>query len=74
MTEKISDGASNSVDATKIKIHRDTFIHINCTIRGKVSFDVGCVVHPHAVIDAGDGEIIFGKYNIVEETAIIENL
>jgi dynactin-6 len=64
----------NDLDGVKVKIHKDTFIHTHSTLRGRISFDAGCVVHPHAKIDAGSGEIVFGKYNIVEETAVIENL
>ncbi|KAI6182673.1 26S proteasome non-ATPase regulatory subunit 8 [Aphelenchoides bicaudatus] len=64
---------SGNANGTTLKIHNDTFIHTHSTLKGRVSFDVGCVVHPHAKIDSGSGEIIFGKYNIVEETAVIEN-
>lgn len=42
-------------------------------IKGNVIFGVGCIVHPGANINAEDGDIIFGDYNIVEEYARIIN-
>jgi len=42
-------------------------------IKGNVTFGVGCIVHPGANINAEEGDIIFGDYNIVEEYARIIN-
>lgn len=56
-----------------INIDPDTFIHTNIVIKGKITFGPGTIVHPHATIDAGEGEIIFGNNNIVEETCQIIN-
>jgi len=70
---KTEDATITELDSLKWKIHSDTFIHVKSSLNGRITFEAGCVVHPHAKIDAGTGEIIFGKYNIVEETAVIEN-
>lgn len=59
MSEKADDVNSNE-NGSMIKIDPDTFIHSNSILRGRVTFDAGCVVHPHASIDAGDGEIVIG--------------
>ena len=42
-------------------------------IKGNVIFGKGCIVHPGANINAEEGDIIFGDYNIVEEYARIVN-
>jgi carbonic anhydrase/acetyltransferase-like protein (isoleucine patch superfamily) len=40
---------------------------------GKVSFGLGCIVHPKAkIITEGDCSIIFGEYNIIEENVVIK--
>ena len=42
-------------------------------IKGNVTFGEGCIVHPGANINAEEGDIVFGDYNIVEEYARIVN-
>ena len=42
-------------------------------IKGNVIFGDGCIVHPGANINAEEGDIIFGDYNIIEEYARIVN-
>lgn len=42
--------------------------------KGRITIGPGTIIHPKAVINAGFGEIIFGSNNIVEETAVIENM
>lgn len=40
---------------------------------GKVSFGLGCVIHPKAkIIVEGDCSIIFREYNIIEENVTIK--
>jgi NDP-sugar pyrophosphorylase family protein len=40
---------------------------------GKVTFGLGCIVHPKAkIITEGDCSIIFGEYNIIEENVVIK--
>jgi hypothetical protein len=39
---------------------------------GKISFGIGCVVHPKArIIAEGDCNIVIGEYNIIEENVLI---
>ena len=42
-------------------------------IKGNVTFGDGCIVHPGANINAEEGDIVFGDFNIVEEYARIVN-
>ncbi|KAI6241263.1 Dynactin subunit 6 [Aphelenchoides fujianensis] len=57
----------------RVQIHAETFVHTASVLSGQLTFGEGCVIHPLARIDAGDGEIVFGKNNIVEERAVIVN-
>ena len=57
---------------TQLKINGGTIFY-GAVLEGKIVIGTGTVVHPGAVIKATNGEIIFGEYNIVEETAVIEN-
>ncbi|CAD5209499.1 unnamed protein product [Bursaphelenchus xylophilus] len=57
----------------RLEIHDDTFIHTGSSLSGEIVFGAGTVVHPYAVINAGEGKIIFGNNNIIEELCHIEN-
>lgn len=54
-------------------IEKNATVLVSATIEGSVTIDSYTVVHPHAVIKAGDGKIVIGKNNIIEEGVIIEN-
>lgn len=55
-------------------ISPEALVISDAILKGKITFGAGTIIHPKAVINARDGEIIFGRNNIVEETAVIENL
>ncbi|KAI1719103.1 dynactin subunit 6 [Ditylenchus destructor] len=57
-----------------LNIAPDAIVVADATLRGKITIGPSTIVHPKAVIDAKEGEIILGSHNIVEETAVIENL
>lgn len=65
-----TDGPEEAV----LTIAADTFICSDFVRQGRITFGSGCIVHPKAIIRAGTGSIVFGCNNIVEETALIENL
>lgn len=44
---------------------------LTVTLEGDISIGAHSVVHPHAVIKAGEGQIIIGKNNIVEEGKVL---
>lgn len=52
----------------------NAFVALDTVKQGRITLGYGTVLHPKAVIRAGTGSIIFGTNNIVEETAVIENL
>lgn len=54
--------------------HPESLVVAEAKLDGKIIVDAGTVIQPKAMILAGNGEIRFGKNNIVEEGAIIENL
>lgn len=59
---------------TVLVISPEALVIVDAVLKGKIKFGPGTIIHPKAMINAGDGEIIFGSNNIVEETAVIENL
>lgn len=65
---------SDKNNDTVLVISPEALVISDAILKGKITFGDGTIIHPKAVINAGKGEIIFGTNNIVEETAIIENL
>uniref|UniRef100_A0A183BVK6 Dynactin subunit 6 n=1 Tax=Globodera pallida TaxID=36090 RepID=A0A183BVK6_GLOPA len=70
----LSSLAISSPNRTRLEIHPEATVVANCMLRGHIIIGPGTVIHPHAVIDSGEGCIEFGTNNIVEETAKIQNL
>ncbi|KAI1715030.1 dynactin subunit 6 [Ditylenchus destructor] len=56
-----------------LNIAPDAIVVADATLRGKITIGPSTIVHPKAVFDAKEGEIILRSHNIVEETAFIEN-
>lgn len=56
-----------------LTIKPKAFVCQETTIIGDVIIDEGTIVHPKAVIIAENGPIVIGKYNIIEEQAVIKN-
>uniref|UniRef100_A0A915CN48 Dynactin subunit 6 n=1 Tax=Ditylenchus dipsaci TaxID=166011 RepID=A0A915CN48_9BILA len=59
---------------TNLTISPDAVVIADAILHGRITIGPCTIIHPKAKIDAKDGEIIIGGYNIVEETAIIENM
>jgi carbonic anhydrase/acetyltransferase-like protein (isoleucine patch superfamily) len=56
-----------------INLENNATVVTAATLEGNISIGSYTVVHPHAIIKSGDGQIIIGKNNIIEEGVLIEN-
>ncbi|CAK5075154.1 unnamed protein product [Meloidogyne enterolobii] len=71
----MADDSLQQLNKPKVEIHPEAVVVAKAILRGgNIVIGAGTVIHPQALIDAGEGKIIFGSNNIVEETAIIQNL
>jgi len=57
-----------------LEISPDAFVISDALLQGRIVIGPGTIVNPKAIIDAGNGQIVFGSNNIVEETAVIRNV
>lgn len=74
MSDLVSGKSAADSAKSKLSIASDAVIVVHATLRGKITVGSSTIIHPKAHIDSGEGEIIFGTHNIIEETAVIENL
>ncbi|KAF7633439.1 hypothetical protein Mgra_00007126 [Meloidogyne graminicola] len=63
------------LNTAKVEINPEAVVAAKAILRGgNIVIGPGTIIHPQAFIDAGEGKIIFGSFNVVEETATIQNL
>nr|CAD2175929.1 unnamed protein product [Meloidogyne enterolobii] len=71
----MADDSLQQLNKPKVEINPEAVVVAKAILRGgNIVIGAGTIIHPQALIDAGEGKIIFGSNNIVEETAIIQNL
>ncbi|GMT05590.1 hypothetical protein PENTCL1PPCAC_27764, partial [Pristionchus entomophagus] len=59
---------------SEVQLHPRAVVCNEAVITGKVTIGADSVVHPKATISATKGPIVIGERNLIEETALIENL
>ena len=56
-----------------LQVKENATVIVSAVIEGDVTIGSFTIVHPLATIKAGEGKIIIGKNNIIEEGVTIEN-